>query len=396
MHYAFGISRQECMGVRREGNTIILRIETPSSKLSCSCCGSASVVCSGGVRRRFRSVPCGCMACELEMHVRRLKCKECGACQQEEIDFSKGKRRHTNAFATLVIDMSRFATISDIAWFLGVSWDMVRNIQMEYLQAFYGSPDLSGLRMIAIDEFASHKGQTYKTIVIDMETGHIVYVGEGNGKDALEGFWEKLGDGKDRIRAVCTDMSAAYTNAVVEHLPDASLVIDHFHVIKLMNEHIDNIRRNLVHTEKDLNKRKVIKGTRWLLLKNGKDIFDDKYRTRLDNALSLNEPLMKAYYLKEDLREIWNQSNRRDAENVLDTWVQQARDSRIKQLIRMANTIKAYKPYILAWYDYPISNGKIEGIINKIKVLKRQIYGFTNEQFFNLKLYALHDKHIRI
>ena len=112
----------------------------------------------------------------------------------------------------------------------------------------------------------------------------------------------KLGEHKKSVETICTDLSSAYTNAVSEHLPEESLAVDHFHVEKLMNVKIDQLSRQLWHTEKDVNKRKVIKGTRWLLLRNGCDIFDAEYKTRLDNALNLNEPLMIAYYLKENLR----------------------------------------------------------------------------------------------
>lgn len=396
LNLAFGVCNQECLEMRCEDTKIILKIGTPEEKLCCPCCKSHNVVHTGGSTRRFRSVPLGAKSCELEVYVRRLKCKDCGAVQQEDIDFAKGKRRHTKFFANMVIDLSRFATIEDIAWFLDCSWDLVRNIQMEFLQKEYGNPDLSGLKYISIDEFAIRKGHVYKTIVINLLNGHIVYVGDGNGKDALTGFWERLGDRKDQIEAVCTDMSAAFTNAVVEHLPATSLVVDHFHVVKLMNEKIDKLRRMMVNQEKDVNQRKIIKGTRWLLLRNGRDIFDDQFRTRLDNALNLNEPLMKAYYLKEDLYEIWNQITKEDGEKVLDLWVQQALDAKVQPLTEMAATLQAYKPFILAWYDHTISNGKIEGTNNKIKVLKRQAYGYRNDEFFTLKLYALHDKRVRI
>lgn len=99
------------------------------------------------------------------------------------------------------------------------------------------------LRRISIDEFATHKGHVYKTIVVDLDNGHIVYVGDGNGKNALDGFWERLGKDKEHIQAVCTDLSAVYTRAVSEHLPNAALVVDHFHVTKLMNEKLDLLRR---------------------------------------------------------------------------------------------------------------------------------------------------------
>ena len=396
MQKAFGISMQECLDIRCESNQIVLNVQTPADKLCCPCCGSHNVVRDGFVTRRFVSVPLGYTKTFVEMKVQRVKCDKCGLSRQEEVDFAKGKRRHTSSFAKMVIDLSRFATIQDIAWFLDVSWDMVRNIQMEFLQKEYSTPDLSNLRYISIDEFATHKGQIYKTIVVDLETGRIVFVGDGNGKAALDDFWKKLGDKKKDIKAVCTDLSSAYTNAVTKNLPNASLVVDHFHVVKLMNEKIDLLRRHLWHVEKDVNKRKVIKGTRWMLLRNGPDIFDYEHKTRLENALKMNEPLMTAYYLKEDLREIWNQVSKDAAERVVDEWIRQAMGSKIQPLVKMAMTLRAHKPCILAWYDYPISNGPTEGINNKIKVLKRQMYGFRNDEFFTLKLYALHDKRLRI
>lgn len=315
---AFGISKQTCVDSHCESNQIVLKIQAPRENLRCANCGSADVVCDGKVLRRFVSVPIGLSKTVIEMPVQRLKCKCCGKVQQEDIDFAKGKRRHTTAFANMVIDLSRFATIQDIAWFLQVSWDVVRNIQMEFLQKEYANPSLKGLRYIGIDEFAIRKGHVCKTIVVDLESGRIVYVGDGNGKESLKGFGERLGDDKDSIEAVTTDMSSAYTGEVMEHLPNAALVIDHFHAVKLMNDKIDKLRRQTVHMEKDCNKRRVIKGTRWLLLRNGSDLFDQKFRTRLDNALNLNQPLMTAYYLKEGLREIWNQVCKADAEAALD------------------------------------------------------------------------------
>lgn len=396
MYKCFGVSKQDCLDIRCESNKIVLNIQTSDEKLCCPVCKSRNVVHNGSTLRRFITVPLGMSKTYLEMKVQRIKCQDCGCERQEEIDFAKGKRRHTIAFANMVIDLSRFATIQDISWFLGVSWDVVRNIQMEYLQKQYGNPDLSNLEYIAIDEFATHKGHVYKTIVMDLKTGHIVFVGDGHGKDSLNDFWVKLGDKKKSIKAVSTDLSSAYVNTITEHLPNATLVVDHFHVVKLMNEKLDLLRRQLWHSEKDVNKRKVIKGTRWMLLRNGQDIFDTEFKNRLENVLNLNEPLMIAYYLKEDLKEIWNQLNKTDAEKVLEEWIKQANDSKIQPLIKMAATLRAYKPFILAWYDYPISNGPIEGTNNKIKVLKRQMYGFRNDEFFTLKLYALHDKRLRI
>ena len=125
--------------------------------------------------------------------------------------------------------------------------------------------------------------------------------------------------------------------------------------------------------------------------KNEECDFDQQHKTRLDNALAMNEPLSKAYYLKEQLKEIWSQISKEEAEAVLDDWVKQARESKIPQLMRMAATLLAHRIGIQAWYDSRISTGKVEGINNKIKVMKRNAYGFRDDRYFTLWLYALHD-----
>ena len=137
-----------------------------------------------------------------------------------------------------------------------------------------------------------------------MRTGRIIYVGEGKGSDALDKFWKRVRKKNVHIKYIATDLSAAFISSVYENCPDAIHVFDHFHVVKLMNDKLDDIRRTQYSMEKDINKRKVLKGTRYLLLKNGADIFDKGYKTRLDNALDLNKPLSQAYYLKEQLKQI--------------------------------------------------------------------------------------------
>lgn len=261
-----------------------------------------------------------------------------------------------------MVELSRLGTIKDVANHLHLSWDTVKDIQKRYLYRNYNNLDISQVRHIGIDEFAVAKGHIYKTIVVDLETGRVIYIGEGKGSDALNGFWKKVSKAGIRIEAVATDLSPAFISAVMTNLPKATLVFDHFHVVKLMNDALDEIRRGIYREEKDLNKRKIIKGTRWLLLCNGKDVLDQKYKSRLDNALKMNEPLMKAYYLKESLREIWTQVYKEQAEEVLDKWIEQAYQAKIPKLTTMANTLKAHKWGILAWYDYHISTGKLEGI----------------------------------
>ena len=327
------------------------------------------------------------------MKVQRYKCKHkgCDYDRQEKIPFATGSRTYTHRFAKYVVDLLRAMTLKDVANHLGVSWDVIKEIHSVYLQCHYNPPSLKGVESIGIDEFAVKKGHIYKTIVVDLNSGRILYVGNGKGMDALKNFWKKVKRKNIHIKYVATDFSPAFIASVFENCPDAIHVFDHFNVVKLMNDHLDDIRRKVYAMEKDINKRKVLKGTRYLLLSNGEDIFDSRHKTRLDNALAMNEPLSKAYYLKEQLREIWTQVSKEQGEAVLDDWVKQARESKVPQLAKMAITLLTYRRGILAWYDCHISTGKVEGINNKIKVMKRNTYGFRDERYFTLRLYALHD-----
>ena len=228
-------------------------------------------------------------------------------------------------------------------------------------------------------------------MVLDLDTGAVVFVGEGKGADALNPFWKRLKSSRARIEAVAMDMSPAYISAVSTHLPCATIVFDHFHVIKLFNEKLSDLRRELYREATDLLYKEVLKGTRWLLLKNPENLRDGRNeRVRLKEALSINKPLATAYYLKEDLRLLWSMPHKSAAEDHLQDWIDRAEVSGIRILKEFANTLLTHRKGILAYYDHPISTGPLEGTNNKIKTLQRQAYGFRDRAFFILRIYALH------
>jgi transposase len=154
---------------------------------------------------------------------------------------------------------------------------------------------------------------------------------------------------------------------------------------------LSEFRRDLQHRVKDTAQQRVLKGTRWLLLKNPENLKEQtNERQRLETALELNKPLATTYYMKEDLRQLWNQKNQTKAKSFLNDWIKRAKSSEIKMLIDFADTLKNHENGILAYYQYPISTGPLEGTNNKIKTLQRQAYGFRDRHFFKLKIYALH------
>jgi transposase len=345
----------------------------------------------GTVRRTWITLPIGLRPTLIEWDVQRLRCLVCGALRQVNVPFADPDRRYTRAFDRYVLELSRHMTMQDVAHHLGIGWHTVKEIQKRHLERRFSCPSLKALTRIAIDEISIGHGHRYVTVVLDLESGAVVFVGEGKGADALKPFWKRLKSARARIEAVAMDMSQAYISAVTSNLPHATIVFDHFHVIKLMNEKLTELRRDLHREAIDLLQKNVLKGTRWLLLKNPENLRDDRNeRARLEEALSLNKPLAMAYYMKEDLRLLWSLPDKATADAHLQDWIARAEASGIRILKDFAKTLTTHRRGILAYYDHRISTGPLKGTNNKIKTLQRQAYGFRDHAFFMLRIYALH------
>ena len=366
-------------------------IEQPREKYRCSECGSAAVNAQGHKERHLKSLPIGGKPTFVLVKVARVVCLQCELTRQVKVPFADPWRTYTHAFERYALDLSRFGTIQDVADHLDVSWDIIKDIQKRHLVKKYSKPKLKNLKEIAIDELCIGKGQRYITLVLNLRSGAVVFVGDGKGAEALAPFWKRLRGSGAKVRAVASDMSKAYIKAVRENLPKAIHVFDHFHVIKLYNEKLKAFRRELYRELTTDHERKLLKGILWLLLKNPENLAEDKNEVqRLTDALALNTPLTLAYYMKEDLRQVWQQSSKAAARRFLDDWIRRAEASNIAMLQRFAATLREHKNGILAYYDCRISTGPLEGVNNKIRTLQRQAYGFRDLAFFKLKILALH------
>jgi transposase len=376
---------------RYEKGRTIFRIRQDPTTLECPRCGSRKVKKKGTVFRSFRGVPIGCKPTIIELFVQRVHCLACRVIRQVKVQFAEKNKGYTKQFERYVLDLSRHMTIKDTAGHLSLHWSVVKDIQKRYLTRKFSCPRLKDLRRISVDEISIGHGHKYLTVVLDLDSGAVVFVGEGKGADALKSFWKRLKASRARIQAVAMDMSQAYITAVSAHLPGATIVFDHFHVIKLFNEKLSQLRRDLYRETTDLLHKKVLKGTRWLLLKNPENLRDTKNeRARLEEALNLNKPLATAYYMKEDLRLLWSLPNKASAEIHLQDWISRAETSGIRMLKKFAIMLKNHKTGVLAYYDHRISTGPLEGTNNKIKTLQKNAYGFRDRAFFILKIFALH------
>lgn len=391
LYHAFGVRDYQYLKSNFVEGRVVFAIEQKPETLRCAACGSGEVIRQGSVARSFHALPIGSRPVMLDACIPRLECRECRVVRQAAIGFAEPRRTYTKSFERYVLELSQSMTILDVAVHLNISWDIVKDIQKRNLNKHFAKPKLKHLKHLAIDEIAVGKGHRYLTVVLDLKSGAVVFVGDGKGADALLSFWKRLRASHAKIEAVATDMSPAYIDAVTTHLPKASLVFDRFHVMKLYNENLSQLRRDLQREATDGPMKKAIKGTRWLLVKNPENLDPTRNeQQRLAEILKLNEPLALAYYLKEDLREVWEQVDEEAAERHLMDWILRAEISGISMLIKFAKTLRLHAQGILAWYDYPISTGPLEGTNNKIKTMKRQAYGFRDHEFFKLKILALH------
>lgn len=266
LYHGFSIRGYQYVSTDYKSGTVIFKIKHNPKKLTCSNCGSQKVNRQGHAVRQFRAVPIGAKPVWITLAIQRIFCLVCGLTRQVKIGFADPRRSYTKAFERYALELSKHMTIQDVSRHLGVSWDVIKDIQKRNLHKRFAKPRLHKLKQIAIDEISIGKGHRYLTIVLDLETGAVVFVGDGKGAEALEPFFKRLKYQRSKIEAVAIDMSPAYIAAVMENLPKAKIVFDHFHIIKLYNNYLSDFRRKLYH-EAEILKKKLLKALDGCFLK---------------------------------------------------------------------------------------------------------------------------------
>jgi len=328
--------------------------------------------------------------------IRRIRCQGCGGYAQEPISFSPDPyARITKKLGYYVLALRTAMSIRDVARFTGLHWDTVKNIEKAWLGKKYRRIRLNEVSILGIDEVYLGKKLGYITIVRDLESGAVLYVGKGKGVEALSPFRKRIRRKARRIVAVAMDMSNAYTAWVHEVLPDADIVYDHFHVIKLMNERMDTLRRSTMNKLED-EQKKELKNKRFLLLRNQESLSaeaaDDLGKLRFEFA-----DLGTASLMKEYLRNIYKMADTcKLARTAFLLWCEKAEASGIRCLKQMAKTIRKRLTGLLGfWRHNQLTSASQEGFNNKIGWLTRQAYGYRDEQYLLLKIYDLPHLSIR-
>ncbi len=188
LYHGFGLIGYTYVRTAYEEGKVIFTVKHKRDKLHCPGCGSHDLVLRGCAPRRFRTLPIGSKVVFVDLNIQRMSCRRCSTVRQVELGFADSRVSYTRAFERYVLELSKHMTILDVARHLSVSWDTVKDIQKRYLKKKFSRPSLKDLRYMAIDEIAVKKGHRYLTVALDLESGAVIFVGDGKGADALEPF----------------------------------------------------------------------------------------------------------------------------------------------------------------------------------------------------------------
>lgn len=353
----------------------------------CHGCGCTSAVVHSWTQRRVRDLNMATAQVWLDCHYRKVFCPHCQGIHTENLEVFHPYSRVTQRMAHYIYQLCQYMTVSEVARHLHLDWKTVKNIDKYYLERDYGQPDLNGLRILAVDEISIRKGHRYLTVVLDYLSGRVVFVGKDRRSETLERFFDQLNDKQlGGIKAVVMDMWDPFIKAVKNKAPHAKIVFDLFHVVSNFNKVIDKVRNSEYQKASDENKP-VYKGTKYLLLKNRENLKTQEQRQHLKELLDLNETINTVMILKDKLKHIWTYQYSAWAAKALDNWCALAESLNNPSLNAFTKMLNRYRYGILNHCTYPISTGRLEGVNNKIKVIKRKSYGFHDLRYFTLKIY---------
>lgn len=356
----------------------------------CSGCGQRVSSIHDVQSRRVRDLPIFETPVELVVPRVRVLCPRCGP-KLEQLSWLEPYARTTVRLEASVARLCKVMSVRHAAAFYGLAWTTVKRIDQRYLERELGPIDLVGVEVIAMDEFAIHKGHRYATVIVEPYCKRVLWLGLGRGRADVRPFFELLGpQGRQRLQAVAMDMNAGYAEEVRAQCPNAKIVYDLFHVVaKYGRQVIDRVRVDEANRLRhDKPARKLVKSARWLLARNPENITRDEDRIRLRDLLDANRALFTVYVMKDDLKALWSYRHSGYAERFWKDWYRRAVHSRIEPLKAFAQNLKPYISGILSHCRWPLGTNLVEGINNKIKVIKRMAYGFRDDDYFFLKIRA--------
>jgi transposase len=366
------------------GEIVVILRASRRSRPVCSHCSRKMPGYDTRAERHWRHVPIWGIPVVLVYRPRRGKCPHCGI-TIEKMTWNQGKCRTSLPLIVVIAAFARILAFEEVSRLLGVHWNTVRSAVKAAVEYGLENRDTTGVIAIGTDEISRRKGHTYVTMVYDLTRKRLLWCGEGREKKTLRAFFEYWGERCGAIRAVCLDMLPGFDRVVEECVPDALIVFDKFHIAQQLMAAVDTVRKEEARSlrEEGID---VLKKTRYIWVKNPENL-TDKQKLRLSEISKLNLKVNRAYLLKEGFRHFWDYAYRRNAEKYLDDWLWMATHSRLEPLRDFAWMIRKRKENILNYFKVPLTNGSVEGMNRKAKVVSNRAYGYRTFDTFQLALY---------
>lgn len=404
---------------RIDGGDVYLRLVPMEAEVAC--CGN----CGAAVTRRkgflpartVRHLPQWQRRTFIEFQQRRFYCGRCQKTVPEHVEWVRPYRRHTVMFEQLCASLCDKFAVTDVAMQMQVDKATLYQIDAEWIgdRREAHRISLEGVRYLGIDEIMVRRTETkvlvkvpvpvkgnrkkrrlmkkrsfrmkwvwvvrpcFATVIYNLETGRMLAIEEGRSAKVAARLLRSLGkEVLAWIEAVCMDMAACYQKAVKKVLPKAAIVFDRFHVKTYVNEAVEEVRKS-AQADADKEDRKFIFNQRWLLLKSEPEQHD---KWRLDSLFELNKDLALAYQLKDQFDAIFTLGSREEAEKQLNSYISYCRRSRLSSFNMLARRLARWKPYLLNYFDHPVTNGMVEGMNNVVKRVLYRGFGYRNMNYF--------------
>jgi transposase len=363
-----------CLG----GEGVIVCVRLRRRRRVCSGCGQTGGHLQIHDRRvkRWRHLDLGSNRCVIECELRRLRCPACGV-RLEPVPWARPGAAHTRDLEDVVAWLAQQMAKTPIAGLLRIGWDSVGRIVERVVADHLDESRLAGLVAIGVDEISYRRGQRYLTSIVDHQTGAIVWCSPGRNARTLQAFFDELGPQRCRsIRAVSIDMSGGYAKAIGDSVPQAEICFDPFHVVRLGQRAVDQVRRDEwnAHERSHTPKGRWIKGTRWSLLK-APDKQTIPQLALLGEVAQVNNAMFRAFLMKEELRLLYQLKDPTLAPAHLDAWLAWASRSRLRPFVKLARTIRRHRAGILAAIRLGLSNGRLEGLNSRIRLISHRSFG---------------------
>ncbi|MBM3990756.1 MAG: ISL3 family transposase [Planctomycetes bacterium] len=371
-----GVSGLIVEGSRFEGSVLVVGVRPRKRKARFAQCRRVRPGYDRLRARRWRHLGLGKLRIALEYAPRRVSCSSCNGVRVEDVPWAAHASNFTYDFEEYVAYLAQVTDKTQVTRLAGIAWSTVGAIVRRVVDRRLDPKLLDDLRCIGIDEFSYKRRHNFLTIVVDHDRQRVVWTGKGHNAAVLKRFFDELGPKRcQRIKCVTMDLSVAYISATKECLPQAQIVFDRFHIQRLASDALDEVRREQLRELRGTAEGRELFHSRFLLLKNPWNL-SAMETSRLSAVQRSNEPVYRAYLLKETLASALDYRQPARAKRALTQWIAWAARSRLAPFVRTGRTIRKHLDGILAYVSERLSNGFLEGINNRVRMIAHRAFGF--------------------